>query len=90
MLSGECVQENVLTDGDGEGEGEGSGEECEVTDECAMLLNSDGGSTLHKVLKATAAAHKHGTPHLISFPFLSFCGFFRFCVLLFLSFFVFL
>ncbi|XP_054257192.1 bridge-like lipid transfer protein family member 1 [Macrosteles quadrilineatus] len=52
-------EENVLTDGDGEGEGEGSGEECEVTDECAMLLNSDGGSTLHKVLKATAAAHKH-------------------------------
>lgn len=52
-----CVQENVLTDG----EGEGSAEECEVTDECAMLLNAEGGSTLHKVLKATAAAHKHGT-----------------------------
>lgn len=52
----ECVlvQENVLTDG------EGSGEECEVTDECAMLLNAEGGSTLHKVLKASAAAHKNG------------------------------
>lgn len=48
------MQENVLTDG------EGSGEECEVTDECAMLLNAEGGSTLHKVLKASAAAHKHG------------------------------
>ncbi|XP_046668210.1 transmembrane protein KIAA1109 homolog isoform X3 [Homalodisca vitripennis] len=48
-------EENVLTDG----EGEGSGEECEVTDECAMLLNAEGGSTLHKVLKATATAHKH-------------------------------
>lgn len=59
-----CCQENVLTDGDGEGEGEGSGEECEITDECAMLLNTEGGSTLHKVLKATAAAHKHGTPSL--------------------------
>lgn len=49
-----CRQENVLTDG------EGSGEECEVTDECAMLLNAEGGSTLHKVPKATAATHKHG------------------------------
>lgn len=53
-----CRQENVLTDG----EGDGSGEECEITDECAMLLNAEGGSTLHKVLKASAAAHKHGMP----------------------------
>lgn len=57
-----CRQENVLTDG----EGEGSGEECEITDECAMLLNAEGGSTLHKVLKASAAAHKHGMPVVAS------------------------
>jgi hypothetical protein len=41
------LQENVLTDG----EGEGSGEECEVTDECAMLLNTEAGA-MHKVVKA--------------------------------------
>lgn len=41
------LQEIVLTDG----EGEGSGEECEVTDECAMLLNTEAG-TMHKVIKA--------------------------------------
>ena len=40
------LQENVLTDG----EGEGSGEECEVTDECAMLLNTPAGA-IHKVIK---------------------------------------
>ncbi|XP_069702783.1 bridge-like lipid transfer protein family member 1 isoform X3 [Periplaneta americana] len=40
-------EENVLTDG----EGEGSGEECEVTDECAMLLNTEAGG-MHKVIKA--------------------------------------
>ena len=40
------MQENVLTDG----EGEGSGEECEVTDECAMLLNTPAGA-IHKVIK---------------------------------------
>jgi hypothetical protein len=41
------LQEIVLTDG----EGEGSGEECEVTDECAMLLNAEA-DTMHKVIKA--------------------------------------
>lgn len=51
----------MLTDG----EGEGSGEECEVTDECAMLLNAEGGSTLHKVLKASATAHKNGMTNII-------------------------
>lgn len=38
-------QENVLTDG------EGSGEECEVTDECAMLLNTKD-SSLQKGIKS--------------------------------------
>ncbi|XP_049857041.1 transmembrane protein KIAA1109 homolog isoform X4 [Schistocerca gregaria] len=38
-------EENVLTDG------EGSGEECEVTDECAMLLNTKDAS-LHKHIRS--------------------------------------
>ncbi|CAH1406051.1 unnamed protein product [Nezara viridula] len=39
--------ENVLTDG------EFSYEDCEITDECAMLLNTEAGTNLRKVLKAT-------------------------------------
>jgi len=47
------LQENVLTDG----EGEGSGEECEVTDECAMLLNTPAGA-IHKVIKTQEKSGK--------------------------------
>lgn len=72
-----CRQENVLTDG----EGEGSGEECEITDECAMLLNAEGGSTLHKVLKASAAAHKHGMPVVASSNYTIFLAVCDVCVL---------
>lgn len=63
-----ALQENaVLTDeGDGDGEGDGeadvSCEECEVTDECAMLLNPSIGvtpNTLRKVLKTPS--NKYGT-----------------------------
>ncbi|XP_063234537.1 bridge-like lipid transfer protein family member 1 isoform X2 [Bacillus rossius redtenbacheri] len=50
----ELDEENVLTDG------EGSGEECEVTDECAMLLNTHG-SSLHKGHK-DKAQEKSGPP----------------------------
>ncbi|KAK9502019.1 hypothetical protein O3M35_012630 [Rhynocoris fuscipes] len=45
--------ENVLTDG------EFSYEDCEITDECAMLLNAEAGTNLRKVLKAT---QKHDVP----------------------------
>lgn len=64
------LQENaVLTDeGDGDGDADNDGEadasceECEVTDECAMLLNPTAGitpNTLRKVLKTPS--HKYGT-----------------------------
>ncbi|GLG98163.1 Uncharacterized protein GBIM_04765, partial [Gryllus bimaculatus] len=49
-------EENVLTDG----EGEGSGEECEVTDECAMLLHTEGSS--HK--GSLRPSHDKGGPGL--------------------------
>lgn len=48
-------------DGDGEGEADASCEECEVTDECAMLLNPTTAitpNTLRKVLKTPS--HKYG------------------------------
>lgn len=59
-------EKSVLTDeGDGDGEGDGeadaSCEECEVTDECAMLLSPTAGitpNTLRKVLKTPS--HKYG------------------------------
>ena len=54
-------QENVLTDG----EGEGSGEECEVTDECAMLLNTEAGA-MHKVIKAHDKSGKLLNPVIFS------------------------
>lgn len=49
-------------DGDGEGEADASCEECEVTDECAMLLNPTTTAitpnTLRKVLRTPS--HKNG------------------------------
>lgn len=61
-------QENVVLTDEGDGDGEGDGEadvsceECEVTDECAMLLNPSIGvtpNTLRKVLKTPS--NKYGT-----------------------------
>ncbi|XP_014242068.1 uncharacterized protein KIAA1109 isoform X2 [Cimex lectularius] len=49
----DAEDENVLTDG------EFSYEDCEITDECAMLLNTEAGTNLRKVLKAT---QKHDVP----------------------------
>lgn len=65
-------QENAaLTDeGDGDGEADASCEDCEVTDECAMLLNPTVGitpNTLRKVLKTPS--HKYGTAKQNAFFF---------------------
>lgn len=63
-----ALQENAVLTDEGEGDGEGdpeadvSCEECEVTDECAMLLNPSIGvtpNTLRKVLKTPS--NKYGT-----------------------------